>query len=62
MSATTTRAPCAASLRQVDEPMPPATEDAFWDLVSQEEILMMMRAIGGERKKLLNSLLPTPAA
>ncbi|SRR6266702_480083 len=43
-----------------DEPMPPATEDGFWDLLAQEEVLLCLRAVGAARKKVLSSLLETP--
>lgn len=44
-----------------DEPMAPATDDAFWDSLAQEEVLLMLRSVGSARKVVLSSLLETKA-
>jgi hypothetical protein len=40
-----------------DELMAPATDDDFWALLAQEEVLLCLRAIGAARRKVLSSLL-----
>lgn len=42
-----------------EEPLPAASEDGFWASLAQEEVLLMLRAVGAARKKVLTGLLET---